>query len=147
MNNKPFIVSATGAAVMGFDFDFHNWAVKNGIRDPFKVSQDLFSKRCKKNADGSISVELRSDDLDEPIRVEKDRWIRMRDEYIARRCFYEIGYDAFLERTESRGSAYDIDYMRNDDEFLPCRSADRQCSLFCKWIGECDNGRRVNGNR
>lgn len=136
MNDRPFIVSATGVAVMGFDFDFNTWAAENGIRDPFKVSQDLFNKRCEKKADGGIYIRFKPEDPDEPTRAEKDAWIRMRDEYIARRCFYEISYEAFWERTEPRGSVYDIDYMRDDDEFLPCRSADRQCSMFCKKIGE-----------
>ena len=71
------------------------------------------------------------EDPAEPTRAEKDAWIKMRDEYIARRCFYEVGYEVFLAQTESK----DVLYMRDLDEFVPCRSADRQCAMFCKNIG------------
>ena len=53
----------------------------------------------------------------------------MRDEYVARRCFEEVGYDEFLKRTKN------LLYMREMDEFAPCRSADRQCRFSCKYIG------------
>jgi hypothetical protein len=56
----------------------------------------------------------------------------MRD---ARRSFYEIGYDMFLALTKPNNGPYDISYMRDLDEFVPCRSADRQCAMFCKNFG------------
>lgn len=128
---------ADDAKVILFNSDFYEYARAQGIRDPFEVSQKLFRKRCRNNADGSIGVTIEWDeetgkvkaDPEEPTRAEKDAWIRMRDEYIARRCFYEIGYDAFLAHTN------DISYMRDLDEFVPCRSADWQCRFSCKNIG------------
>ena len=137
-----YIVSADDTKVILFNSDFYEYAHAQGIRDPFEVSQKLFKKRCRSNADGSIRVSIEWDektgkikeDPEEPTRAEKDAWIRMRDEYIARRCFYEIGYDMFLAHTKP-GDTYDISYMRDLDEFVPCRSADRQCAMFCKNIG------------
>lgn len=137
-----FMVSADGAKAMQFSSDFSKYARAQGVRDPFEVSRKLFAKKCRNNADGSIGVTLEWDeetgkvkiDPEEPTRAEKDAWIRMRDEYIARRCFYEIGYDMFLAHTKP-GDTYDISYMRDLDEFVPCRSADRQCAMFCKNIG------------
>ena len=119
---------------MNFSSDFKREMLKQGIRDPFAASLALFAEKCTHNADGSISYELDSQDPREPTRAERDAWIRMRDEYIARRCFYEIGYDMFLTHTKP-GETYDISYMRDLDEFVPCRSADRQCAMFCKNIG------------
>lgn len=72
----------------------------------------------------------------EPSREERDAYIRMRDEYVARRCFEEIGYDMFLAHTKP-GKTYDISYMRNMEEFVPCRSADRQCAFDCCKYAEC----------
>lgn len=131
-----------GIAALNFDYEFAQEMREKGVRNPFQVSQELFAKRLHKNADGSFTVNL-DKDPNEPSREEKDRWMIARDEYIARRTFYEVGYEEFLTRIK----VCNIEYMGDEDEFLPCRSADRQCSLFCKWIGECVNGRRVNGNR
>lgn len=137
-----FMVSADEAKAILFSSDFYEYARAQGIRNPFEVSQKLFKKKCRNNADGTIGVTIEWDektgkikeDPEEPTRAERDAWIRMRDEYIARRCFYEIGYDMFLAHTKP-GDTYDISYMRDLDEFVPCRSADRQCAMFCKNIG------------
>ena len=134
-----YVVGADEAKAILFSSDFYEYARAQGIRDPFEVSRKLFAK---KYADGTIGVTIEWDeetgkikaDPEEPTRAEKDAWIRMRDEYIARRCFYEIGYDMFLAHTKP-GDTYDISYMRDLDEFVPCRSADRQCAMFCKNIG------------
>ena len=119
---------------MGFSSDFKKEMLKQGIRDPFAASLALFAEKSTRNADGSISYKLDSQDPREPTRAEKDEWIIKRDEYVAHRCFYEIGYDMFLAHTKP-GDAYDISHMRDLDEFVPCRSADRQCAMFCKNIG------------
>jgi hypothetical protein len=58
----------------------------------------------------------------------------MRDEYIARRVFAEIGYEAFLDYTVP-GRTYDISFLR--DELFPCESLDEQCSMFCPKYAEC----------
>ena len=60
----------------------------------------------------------------------------MRDEYVARRCFKEIGYESFLNHTQPNNS-YNISYMRGQEEFVPCKSADRQCSFDCVKFAEC----------
>jgi hypothetical protein len=63
----------------------------------------------------------------------------MRDEYVARRCFYEIGYESFLAHTRPKDYEcdYDISYMRNEIEFIPCKSADGQCTFDCPKFAEC----------
>jgi hypothetical protein len=73
-------------------------------------------------------------DPDEPTRAEKDAYIMMRDEYIARRVFEEIGYEAFLDYTVP-GRTYDISFLR--DELFPCESLDEQCSMFCPKYADC----------
>ena len=139
--NNAIVVSETGWKAMGFSADFKKYAREKGIRDPFEVSQKLFAKRVKRNEDGSTTVRIEQDengkilpDPDEPTRAEKDAWIRMRDEYVARRVFEEIGYEAFLDYTVP-GRTYDISFLR--DELFPCESLDEQCAIFCPKYAEC----------
>ena len=136
-------VSENGFRVMNFSSEFESYAKSKGIRNPFKVSMRAFENRCHKNEDGSISMDIEFDengkikaDPAEPSREERDAYIRMRDEYVARRCFEEIGYEMFLAHTQP-GKTYDISYMRNMEEFVPCRSADRQCAFDCCKYAEC----------
>jgi hypothetical protein len=139
--NNAIVVSETGWKAMGFSSDFKKYAREKGIRDPFEVSQKLFAKRVKRNEDGSATVRIEQDengkilpDPDEPTRAEKDAWIMMRDEYVARRVFAEIGYEAFLDYTVP-GRTYDISFLR--DELFPCESLGEQCSMFCPKYAEC----------
>ena len=145
------VISTDAYRAMEFSADFSAHAKQQGIRNPFKVSQDLFAKRCCRNEDGSRSVSIDwdektgkiKDDPAEPTRAEKDAWIKMRDEYVARRCFYEIGYDSFLFHTKPHDyeCSYDVSYMRELDEFVPCHSADAQCMLTCHRFVDCGMGR------
>lgn len=147
MNNGPIVVSEDGLKAMDILADFRKFARQHEIRDPFEVSRQLFSKRCRRNEDGSISVNIEQDEEtgkikgnpDEPTRAEKDAYIKMRDEYVAMRCFYEIGYDSFLFHTKPHDYEcnYDISYMRKSDRFVPCLSADGQCMLTCHRFMKC----------
>ena len=136
-------VSENGFKAMNFSSEFESYAKSKGIRNPFKVSMLAFENKCHKNEDGSISMDIEFDengkikaDPAEPSREERDAYIRMRDEYVARRCFEEIGYEMFLAHTKP-GKTYDISYMRDMEEFVPCRSADRQCAFDCCKYAEC----------
>lgn len=145
--NNAIVVNETGWKAMGFSSDFKKYAREKGIRNPFEVSRKLVSKHTKMNADGSISVDIEFDENTgkikeydgDPTRAEKDAYIKMRDEYVARRCFYEIGYESFLTHTQPKDYEcnYDISYMRNEIEFIPCKSADRQCTFDCVKFAEC----------
>lgn len=137
-------VNEDGLKAMNFSVDFAKYAREHGIRDPFEVSRKLFSKRTRMNPDGSISMDVEWDEKtgkvkdypDEPTRAEKDTYIIMRDKYIARRCFEEIGYEMFLAHTNP-DKTYDISNMRIQDEFVPCKSADHQCSFYCHRYADC----------
>ena len=139
--NNAIVVSETGWKAMGFLSDFKKYAREKGIRDPFEVSRQLFSKRCRREGTDLI-VDFNWDeeagkikeDPDEPTRAEKDAWIMMRDEYVARRVFEEIGYETFLDYTVP-GRTYDISFLR--DELFPCESLDEQCAIFCPKYADC----------
>ena len=136
--NRAIVISSVGMKAMQFSSDFNKWAKENGIRDPFEVSGRLFSKRVKERKDGSVEIDTTLDS-EEPSKVERHNFIKMRDEYIARRCFYEIGYDSFLFHTKDYGyeADYNVHYMRNLDEFVPCRSLGGQCRMDCHRFAEC----------
>lgn len=141
MNHGPIVVSEAGWKAMNFSLDFSKYAREHGIRDPFEVSQQLFKKRCRtEGTDLIVDIEWDEEtgkikeDPQEPTRVEKDAWIKMRDEYVARRVFEEIGYEAFLQHTKP-DKTYDISFLRN--ELFPCNSADHQCSFDCPKFAEC----------
>lgn len=144
MNHGPIVISENGFKAMNISADFAKYAREHGIRDPFEVSRQLFSKRCHRNEDGSHSVDIEWDeetgkikeDPDEPTRAEKDAYILMRDRYVAKRVFEEIGYNQFLQHTNP-DRTYDISDMRVQDEFVPCKSADRQCYMECHRFAEC----------
>lgn len=150
MNHGPIVISENGFKVMNISADFDKYAREHGIRDPFEVSRQLFSKRMHRNKDGSTIVDIEWDeetgkikeDPDEPTRAEKDAYIKMRDEYTARRCFYEIGYESFLFHTKPYDYEcnYDISYMREQNEFVPCKSVDGQCSFYCPQYWCCIHG-------
>ena len=146
MNHEPIVVSENGLKVMTFSADFAEYARELGIRDPFAVSQQLFRKRCRtEGTDLVVDFEWDEEagkikeDPNEPTRAEKDVFIRMRDEYVARRCFYEIGYESFLAHTKKPDYKcnYDISYLRDSIEFIPCKSADHQCTFYCMKFAEC----------
>ena len=146
MNHGPIVVSEDGYKAMNISADFRKFAREHGIRDPFEVSRQLFKKRCRTEGTDMI-VEFDWDeetgkikeDPDEPTRAEKDAYIKMRDEYVAMRCFYEISYDSFLFHTKPHDYEcnYDVSYMRNLDRFVPCLSADGQCMLTCHRFMKC----------
>lgn len=142
-------VSENGFRAMTFSSDFESYAKSKGIRNPFKVRLRAFEDRWHNNEDGSSSMDIEFDengkikaDPAEPSREERDAYIRMRDEYVARRCFEEIGYDMFLAHTKPKDYEcnYDISYMKEQNEFIPCKSADGQCSFYCPQYWCCIRG-------
>lgn len=141
MNHGPIVVSENGFKAMNFSAEFTKYARERGIRDPFEVSRQLFNKRCRREGtdlivdfDWDEETGKIKEDPDEPTRAEKDAYIMMRDEYVARRVFEEIGYEAFLQHTKP-DKTYDISFLRN--ELFPCNSADHQCSFDCVKFAEC----------
>lgn len=135
----PIIISDTGVKAMQFTSDFNKWAKENGLRDPFEATIKLFDKRRKVREDGSVEIDTTPEPEEKSLKVERHNYIRMRDEYVARRCFYEVGYESFLFHTKDYGyeADYNVNYMRKLDEFVPCRSLDGQCRMDCHRFADC----------
>ena len=125
----------TVGTIIDFQHDFQELMEAQGIRDPFVAERENFSRHVKYREDGGMSVDLDATRKSNKVtRAEKDAWIIAENEYIAMRTFNEIGYEEFLLRTKKR-DYYDIGYLRDRDEFVPCRSVDGQCMLMCKNFG------------
>ena len=123
------VISEKGAAVMDMISDFHRYAASLGIRDPFKVSQQLFSKRVTHNGLITYIDEQSAEDRElEPTKEERDNYIIMREKYVAERIFNEIGYEYFMQHTEGSYQNCLEEWRKN---FLPCESADGQCCMEC----------------
>ena len=124
--------------ILNYGLEFKQWARENGIRDPFRTELDLI--KIDENGVTNIEIEDENGNIRlvnnllafAPSDEEKRNWNKMEREYISRRCFEEIGYEAFLERAPK-------DTIERD-EFVPCRSVDRQCRFDCFKYMECING-------
>ena len=99
-----------------------------GIKDPFQTKREIFAKHIK---NGKIEIS-KIEEICEPTKTEIETYIKMREEYIADRVFKEIGYERFLQQISPN-----YIYMRTEDRFIPCKSADKQCDIFCHRFAEC----------
>ena len=128
-----FMVSDNFMRIMDFEAEFSRQAEAAGIRNPFKVQIAHFSKGCKRDKNGDLIYDTKQEmPTDAPSKEERENYHRAQDEYVARRCFEELGYEVFLTRTGER-----VKYLRDELEFVPCRSADGQCSFYCPRYVDC----------
>lgn len=125
-----FTVNAVGKQIMDFTSDFEKEAKAQGLRNPFIVMQRSFRNK---------SDETEKDKEKLPTKQERDNYIIARNEYVAKRCFYEIDYDTFFYKTalDVYCPEYSVTYLRNLDEFVPCRARDHQCMAFCPRWADC----------
>ena len=96
-------ISERGSKIMAIESDFKKWAKEQGIEDPFQKSLMLAARRWRTLPDGSASMAIDFgpngrilDDPEEPLPQTKLEYAQMQNEYIAKRCFAEVDYDAFL---------------------------------------------------
>ena len=129
-----------------FESEFDRLVELDGIENPFKKRQKIFREKIHHNEDGSIIMKVELDkngkiipDPEEPTDEEIIAYIKMRERYIAEQTFYKVGYDRFLYLTREDGT-YNNSDMRQSTQFVPCKSADRQCNLVCPQYQRCISG-------
>ena len=110
-----------------------------GIRDPFRISQNIFHDRLRREENGPFGLPcyvLREPTIEElmaePSDEEKQNWNKLRNEYVIKRCYDEIGWDCAVYAADHREMK---DYLKN---LRPCESADGQCRFDCKEFGICE---------
>lgn len=117
-------------------------APKRGLRDPWKHRPDgLLSREeimakiagVDVPATRAIYKECTQEELN-AWKIERDEYMRQRDEWIALQMFHKYGYEIFLAECK----AYSL-----TEEFLnsvrPCDSLrESQCNLFCQEYEICE---------
>ena len=133
-------ISERGKRIMDLDLQWNKYCRENNIEDPFEISRKLFSKRCRREGtDLIVEVEFDEngrikDDPEEPTRQSKSEYIKMRDTFLAKKCFEEIDYDAFLFKAEK------LRELVESPDYVPCKAADAQCRFECPMYWHCMNG-------
>lgn len=150
IDDRVFEISKHGASRMLFG---NQWiareAPKRGLRDPWahrpdgiletkEVTTEFMGKPIK-----STQVTYRDYTEEEMAawKIERDEYMRQRDEWIALQMFNKYGYEQFCLECK----AYSL-----TEEFLnsvrPCESeASPQCSLFCQIYNICELKNRGDG--
>ena len=143
IDNRVFEISEHGASRMLFG---NQWiareAPKRGLRDPWAHSphrpihtEEVLAKIAgvEVPATKTIYNECSDEELS-AWKVERDEYMRQRDEWIALQMFNKYGYEQFCLECK----AYNL-----KEEFLnsirPCDSkAVPQCNLFCPQWNSCE---------
>lgn len=140
--NRAFVISQHGASRMLFG---NQWitreAPKRGLRDPWKhnpnriletkeITSEIMGKPIK-----STQVIYRDCTEEEMAawKIERDEYIRQRDEWIALQMFNKYGYEQFCLECEFNNLS--DDFWRS---VRPCDSRNEpQCNLFCAQYNDC----------
>ena len=116
-------------------------APKRGLRDPWKHRPDGLLRReeiiakiagVDVPATRAIYKECTQEELD-AWKVERDEYMRQRDEWIALQMFHKYGYETFLAECK----AYSLTEAFKNSVF-PCEShSESQCTIFCPIYKDC----------
>lgn len=129
-------LTAVAAAQLVYDIEFHNWAEKEGLRDPFEIHRELFRKRQRVDEKtGAIHYDMNYIDPEEPSDEEKLAFRMINLMFILDRVFAELGYEAALDRVELWNEPIITEYF---NKFKPCEDVKRQCDMRCKYFLECE---------
>jgi hypothetical protein len=107
------VLSGSGAARVKYSSDFKKVAKEKNIANPF--FKNLFGKEKENKDDGKI-------------KVSTEEYIKMRDEYIARRVFEEWGWDSMMWDIKTAHN-HCLDFLL--EELHPCEGYGGQCNLNC----------------
>lgn len=123
-----FKINELGVMILQADEEFQH-ATK--LRNPFKVQQDLFSKRTTQYENGSFSVRppTKEESKLEPSKEEIRNYINEKDLFIGDKIFKNCSYDDFLK--------YKKMHPNLEFHYKPCEGISGQCSFDCDMIGEC----------
>lgn len=143
IDDRVFKISEHGTSRMLFG---NQWiareAPKRGLRDPWahrpdgiletkEVTTEFMGKPIK-----STQVIYRDYTEEEMTawKIERDEYIRQRDEWIALQMFNKYGYEQFCLECEFNNLS--DDFQRS---VRPCESAGQpQCNLFCALYEDCE---------
>lgn len=141
-NNRAFVVSNKGVSRMDFHYQWeHEEAPRRGLRNPWAHRPDKpirYEKVVHKMGGTDFEIKgtqpIYNDYTENEMiawRVERDEYMRQRDEWIALQMFNEYGYDTFLAESIKLSE----DFRKS---VFPCESQrDPQCNMFCPIFNDC----------
>ena len=125
---------------MNFNFEWeYEEAPKRGLRDPWNYRPDRVISRKEILVDGHrIGWEIQNRDASEEEmsawKIERDEYMRQRDEWIALQMFDAYGYETFLEDCRMYGLTEEF-----KNSVIPCDSqGEPQCNLYCSQWDTCE---------
>ena len=134
-NHGPFVVSAAGFRRMELSSEFDKMMKEQGYVSPFTLQQRAASMLFSKTSIGNkFSTFTRRDVSDNEVlrdgetAIDREEWIRLRDEYIVKGIFKEYGWEAIKKDLEE----VHLQYLK--EELKPCEGARGQCNLFCHFF-------------
>ena len=142
--DKAFILSEKGISRMEFHYQWeHEEAPKRKMRNPWSHRPDRpirYEKVLHQFGDTekfiSATQPIYRDYTAEEIaawKIERDEYMRQRDEWIALQMFHEYGYETFLSECDTYSLTKEF---RNS--VFPCESkTEPQCSLYCSIFKDC----------
>ena len=147
-DNGVFVVGEHGSYRMLLSQKWYLEAKKRGLRDPWQHRPDKStSKKVIKEFMGKEMevIEVTTPDVDEETlsnwKLERDEYMRQRDEWTCLQMFHKYGYEIFLGECAMRSLTVSKDFKKS---VFPCESqGDPQCSLFCPIWHTC--AIRMNG--
>ena len=134
-NHGPFVMSAAGFRRMELSSEFDKIMKKQGYVSPFILQQRAASMLFSKTSIGDKfhTFTRRNVPTEEVLKdgetaIDREEWIRSRDEYIVKGIFKEYGWEAIKKDLEQDH----LKYLK--EELKPCEGAGGQCNLFCHYF-------------
>jgi hypothetical protein len=131
-NHGVFTISSVGYRRMELSGEFEKMMKDKGYVSPFALQQRAANKLFSKTSLGDKfttftrnRVSVNETLMDGETAVNREEWIRLRDEYIVKKIFEEFGWDYIKKDLEEDH----LKYLK--EELKPCEGAGGQCVLFC----------------
>ena len=148
-DNGVFVVGEHGSYRMLLSQKWYLEAKKRGLRDPWQHRPDkpLRTEEIISLIEGTEIKGTKTvyPDVDEETlsawKVERDEYMRQRDEWTCLQMFHKYGYETFLGECAMHSRTVSEEFKKS---VFPCESrGDPQCSLFCPIWHTC--AIRMNG--
>lgn len=141
MNIGPVILNEIGAFRMDANYRWeHEEARRRKLRNPWDHNPrkgTAYQEVMEIMGAPITGTRIEYPEVDEAViaawRVERDEYMRQRDEWIALEVFNAFGYEAFLEECDFHHLSADF-----RKSVFPCESkSEPQCSMFCPIFNNC----------
>ena len=142
IEDRVIQITEHGMSRMDFGMQWKLEAHKRGLRDPWEHrpnrpirTEEVLTKIAGTEipATKTIYNEPSYEEI-KTWKVERDEYIRQRDEWIALQMFNKYGYEQFCLECEFNNLS--VDFWRS---VRPCESAGQpQCNLFCALYDTCE---------